>query len=288
MADRRDLAERFDAQRPRLRAIAAQLVGQDEADDAVQETWLRLERADASDIRNLDAWLTTVVSRVSLDLLRAPRRRRETAWHIEPWRDEPVATVPDPADAVADADRVGVALLVVLETLSPAERVAFVLHDVFGRPFDEIAEVLDRSTDSARQLASRARRRVRGAPDPRPVDRRSSRKLIEAWLAAAESGDMAALLGLLHPDAVLTADFGARTQVIDGANDIAAQAVLSGRLAAHSTPVRIDGMPGVAATMNGRVVSIMAFELDADRIIALRVLADPTRLAGLSVDPEPA
>ncbi|MCS5736100.1 sigma-70 family RNA polymerase sigma factor [Herbiconiux daphne] len=280
MTDRNDLARRFDAQRPRLRAIAAQLLGSSaDADDAVQEAWLRLERVDAGGIRNLDAWLTTVVSRVSLDLLRAPRRSRERPWQVEPWRDEPVVTQPDPADAAAEADRVGVALLVVLERLSAAERVAFVLHDVFGQPFDEIAEVLDRSPDAARQLASRARRRVRGAPAPERTDRATGRRLVEAWLAAASGGDFTALIGLLDEGAVLEADFGTNRQRIEGADEIAAQAVLSARLAAHSTPVLIDGLPGVAATMAGRVVSVMAFEIVADRIVGLHVLADAPRLA---------
>ncbi|MEV1131339.1 sigma-70 family RNA polymerase sigma factor [Agromyces sp. NPDC049794] len=159
MTDRRILARRFETERPRLRAIATQLLGSAaDADDAVQETWLRLERADAAGIDNLAAWLTTVVSRVSLDLLRAPRRTREHSWQVEPWRDEPVAEDADPADLVARSDRVSVALLVLLETLSPAERIALVLHDVFGQPFEEIAAVLDRSPEAARQLASRARR----------------------------------------------------------------------------------------------------------------------------------
>jgi len=286
MTDRMILARRFEQQRPRLRAIAAQLLGSTaDADDAVQETWLRLERVDDADIRNLDAWLTTVVSRVSLDLLRAPRRTRESSWQVAPWVDEPVAVTPDPADVVAGADGVSVALLVVLERLSPAERIAFVLHDVFGQPFEEIAVVLDRSPEAARQLASRGRRRVRGGAGSSsasaggsPVDRASSRRMVDAWLLAAEGGDFTALVGLLDENAVLHADFGASTQVIEGAESIASQAVLSARLAAHSTPVLIGGVPGVAAVLNGQVVSIMAFDIVDDRIVGLRVLADPRRL----------
>lgn len=285
MTDRRILATRFETERPRLRAIATRLLGSTaDADDAVQETWLRLERVDAASIDNLEAWLTTVVSRVSLDLLRAPRRNREHSWQVEPWRDEPVATDADPAELVAQSDRVNVALLVLLETLRPAERIAFVLHDVFGQSFDEIAEVLDRSPEAARQLASRARRRVRGAEEPARPDRERGRRIVTAWLAAAQDGNIGALLELLDDGAVLHADYGTSTQLVEGARSIAEQAVLSGRLAAHSTPILIGGRPGVAAVMSGRVVSIMAFDLEGDRIVGLEVLADPKRLESLGVD----
>lgn len=285
MTDRRILARRFETERPRLRAIATQLLGSAaDADDAVQETWLRLERVDAAEIDNLAAWLTTVVSRVSLDQLRAPRRKREHSWQVEPWRDEPIAAEADPADLVARSDQVSVALLVLLETLGPAERIALVLHDVFGQSFDEIADVLDRSPEAARQLASRARRRVRGAEEPVRPDRERGRRIVSAWLAAAQDGDIGALLELLDDGAVLRADYGTSTQVIDGSRAIAEQAVLSGRLAAHSTPILIDGKPGVAAVMHDRVVSIMAFDFDGDRIVGLDVLADPNRLEELGVD----
>ena len=285
MTDRRILARRFESERPRLRAIATQLLGSPaDADDAVQETWLRLERADAASIDNLAAWLTTVVSRVSLDLLRAPRRKRELSWQVEPWRDEPVAQDADPADLVARSDRVSVALLVLLETLSPAERIALVLHDVFGEPFEEVAAVLDRSPAAARQLASRARRRVRGAEEPARPDRERGRRIVDAWLAAAQGGDLSALLALLDDGAVLHADYGSSTQRLEGARTIAEKAVLSRRLAEHSTPILIDGRPGVAAVMGDRVVSIMAFDIDGDRIIGLEVLSDPKRLEALRVD----
>lgn len=285
MTDRRILARRFETERPRLQAIATKLLGSPaDADDAVQETWLRLERVDAAEIDNLEAWLTTVVSRVSLDLLRAPRRNREHSWQIEPWRDEPVATDADPAELVAQSDQVSVALLVLLETLSPAERIALVLHDVFGQSFDEIALVLDRSPEAARQLASRARRRVRGAEEPARPDRERGRRIVAAWLAAAQGGDIGALLEILDDGAVLHADYGTSTQRVEGARAIAEQAVLSGRLAAHSTPILIDGRPGVAAVLNGQVVSIMAFEIDGGRIVGLNVLADPDRLEVLGVD----
>ena len=284
MTDRRMLARRFETERPRLRAIATQLLGSTaDADDAVQEAWFRLERADASQIDNLDAWLTTVVSRISLDQLRAPRRKREHSRQVEPWRDEPIAADADPADLVARSDQVSVALLVLLETLSPAERIALVLHDVFGQSFDEVAEVLDRSPEAARQLASRARRRVRGAEEPARPERERGREIVNAWLAAAQHGDLRALLELLDDGAVLRADYGTSTQRIEGSQAIAEQAVLSARLAAHSAPILIDGRPGVAATLNGRVVSIMAFEIDGDRIVGLEVLADPSRLDELGV-----
>ncbi|WP_194421299.1 sigma-70 family RNA polymerase sigma factor [Microbacterium abyssi] len=274
-----ELAQRFESARPRLRAIATRLLGSNaDADDAVQETWLRLARADASEIENLDAWCTTVVSRISLDMLRAPRSTRERSWNVEPWRDEPVDPAPDLADLVAQSDRVNVALLVVLDALTPAERIAFVLHDVFGQPFDEVAEAVERSPEAARQLASRARRRLRAASAPARADRRRGRALVEAWLTAVQEGDLAALMDLLHDDATLHADYGTTTQTLRGAEKIAAQAVLAARLAAHSTPVLIDGLPGVAAMFGERVVSLMTFEVADGRIIALEVLADPRRL----------
>lgn len=285
MTDRRILARRFETERPRLTAIATRLLGSAaDAEDAVQEAWLRLERTDLQPIENLDAWLTTVVSRVSLDMLKAPRRTREDSWQVQPWRDEPAAVDADPADAAARNDDISVALLVVLELLSPAERLAFVLHDVFGRPFEEIATVLERTPDATRQLASRARRRVRGASAPERPSPARTREVVDAWLRAAREGDFGALLSLLDDGAVLRADFGTSTQVIEGARAIAEQAVLSARLAAHSTAVRIGGRPGVAAVLHGRVVSIMAFTLEEGRITALDVLADPARLADLRVD----
>lgn len=283
MTEQRILARRFENARPRLTAIAQRLLSSTaDAEDAVQETWLRLGRVDAAAIDNLDAWLTTVVSRVSLDILRAPRRTRELSWQVEPWREEPAALADDPAEQVARGDQVSVALFVVLETLTPAERVAFVLHDVFGRPFAEVAETLDRSVDAARQLASRARRRLRGAPDPVRHDSRRERELVGAWLLAAQHGDFASLLSLLDDDAILRADYGARTQLIEGQQAIAEQAILSARLAAHSIPVRIGGRPGVAAVLNERVISVMAFTVTDSRIVALDVLADASRLEHLN------
>ncbi|MDP3951494.1 sigma-70 family RNA polymerase sigma factor [Microbacterium sp.] len=279
--DDEELAERFEHARPRLRAIATRLLGSSaDADDAVQETWLRLARSDAATIDNLDAWCTTVVSRISLDMLRAPRTTRERSWNVEPWRDEPTDPAPDLADLVDQSDRVNVALLVVLDALTPAERIAFVLHDVFGQPFDEVADAVDRSPAAARQLASRARRRLREASAPARPDRRRGRAVVEAWLSAVQEGDLKALLGLLHEDATLHADYGTTRQTLNGADEIAAQAVLAARLAAHSTPVLIDGLPGVAAMFGDRLVSLMTFDVVDGRIIGLEVLADPARLSG--------
>lgn len=277
------LTSRFEAERPRLRAIATRLVGRADADDAVQETWLRLQRVDAAEIENLAAWLTTVVSRVSLDRLRASRTQ-DRSWHVQPWLDEPAAVAADPAELVAQSDRVSVALQVVMETLSPPERIAFMLHDVFGVAFDEIAAVLEKSPGAARQLASRARRRVQGAPQPSRNDRQRERRVVDAWLAAAQGGDFAGLLALLDDQAVLRADFGARTQVLEGAAAIVGQAVLASRLAANSVAVLIGGRPGVAAVIHGRVASLMVFDIEGDRIYGLEVLADPTRLADVAVD----
>lgn len=271
-------ATTFEATRPRLRAIAARVLGSDsDADDAVQEAWLRFDRTSADDIENPEAWLTTVVSRISLDILRSPRRAREAAWRVEPWLD--VAADDDPAADVELADAAGVALLIVLERLSPAERLAFVLHDVFGQSFEEIAVTLNRSPEAARQLASRARRGVQRGEQPARPSRSREREIVEAWLAAAREGDLSRLTALLDEGAVLNADYGTSTQHLDGAKDIVAQAVLAARLAMGSTLVRIGGRPGVLARINGRAVSLMAFDIENERIVALEVLADPKRLS---------
>ncbi|GAB2986008.1 sigma-70 family RNA polymerase sigma factor [Actinotalea caeni] len=286
MTDRRLLARRFETVRPQLLAVATRLLGSvAEAEDAVQESWLRLERADTATIANLDAWLTTVVSRICLDQLRAPRRSRERSWQVEPWRDEPVAEVGDPVVEAERSDAVSAALLVVLDELGPAERLAFVLHDVFGTPFGQVADVLGRSPQAARQLASRARRRVRGASSPGDGGASRGRQVVEAWLAAVQGGDLGGLLELLDEGAVLRADYGDRLRVVEGAARIADQARTAARLAAHSVPVLLDGRPGVAAVLEGRLVSLMAFDIDDDgRIVGLDVLADPDRLREVDVD----
>lgn len=282
MTDEISLAERFEVQRPRLRAIAVQLLGSNrDADDAVQEAWLRLARTDAASIDNLDAWLTTVVSRICLDILGSARTRRERAWRVERWPDEPADLDGwgDPEQAAVSADRVSVALLVVLEQLSPAERIAFVLHDVFAVPFDDVARTLDRSPDAVRQLASRARRRLQGAPeDEAPSPGSAGRAIVAAWLSAVQDGDLRALLSLLSDGAVLHADYGSSSETLRGAAEIAARATLAARLAAHSRPVLIDGLPGVAVVERGRVVSLMAFTLAEGRIARLDVLGDLARI----------
>lgn len=280
MTDRDELAARFDAERGRLRAVAHRLVGAEQAEDVVQETWLRLERADAGTIENLAAWLTAVASRIALDVLRSAPRRWERPWQVQPW-EEPVSAEGEPEREVAERDAVGVALVVVLERLTPAERLAFVLHDVFGRPFDEIAGVLDRSAAAARQLASRARRKVRGAR-PSSGDRRRSREVVEAWRRAVQHGDLGALLALLDEDVVLRADYGVRGgEVVSGARALAQRATAFARIAAGAVPVLVDGRPGVMARRGGRVLSLMSFEVVDGRIVALDVLADADRLADI-------
>ena len=283
MTDQRMLARRFDAQRPRLVSIARQLLGsRAEAEDVVQDAWLRLQRIDPDQLDNVDAWLTTVVSRLSLDVLRSARHLRERAWDVTAWSDA-ASTLGDPELEATHNDRVSVALLTVLELLSPAERLAFVLHDVFGLSFDEVARMMNRSVDAARQLASRARRRVRNDQTTAQLDRRREQPLVAAWLAAVQDGDFAALLGLLDDGAVLRADYATHSQELRGARQITENAVLAKTLAAHSVPVLIDGDPGVAVVIRDRVVSLMAFEIRHGRIVGLDVLADPGRIAELRI-----
>ncbi|WP_435794677.1 RNA polymerase sigma factor SigJ [Micromonospora sediminicola] len=281
------LAERFERQRPRLRAVAYRLLGSlSEAEDAVQETWLRLARADAGAIDNLDAWLTTVVARVSLNTLRSRAARREDPLdgHLPDPVVEPDA---DPARAAVLADTVGLALLVVLDTLTPTERLAFVLHDMFGVPFDEIGPLVDRSPAAARQLASRARRRVRGqAPAPDP-DLARQRAVVDAFLTAARDGDFDALIAVLHPDVVLRSDGGTararHTTVLTGAPAVAAQATTFGRLSPYARPVLVNGAAGVLVSAGGRTLSVMAFTVVDGRVAAVDVIADPRRLAALGL-----
>ncbi len=278
MADA-EAGRRFELARPRLRATATRLLGSSaDADDVLQDAWLRLDRTDVSAIGNLDAWLTTVVSRLCLDVLGSARRVRERSWQVEPWSDEPADDSAGPADEAESTDLVTGALVLVLETLSPAERLAFVLHDVFGRSFDEVATAVSRSPVAARQLASRARRRIRAAaPAARPT-RAMERRVVAAWLRAVEAGDLAALLALLDEGAVLHADYGAASVDLDGARRIAGQALAARRLAANAELVRLGDRPGVIAHDGDAVVSLMAFVIRDDRILALDVLADPRRL----------
>lgn len=279
------LAEAFEQRRPRLRAMATRLLGSTaEADDVLQDAWLKLALADADGIQNLDAWLTTVVSRLSLDVLRSARVVKADRWNIEAWESVSTDADADPAAIAAGNERVAVALLTVLDLLSPAERLAFLLHDVFGQPFDEIAPLVDRSPAATRQLVSRARRRVRASERAPRADGRRGRAVVDAWLSAVQQGDLTGLLALLDEHAVLDADYGSSRVQLAGAAEIADSARTAARLASHSLPVLIGGRPGVAAVLHGRVVSLMAFDLGADeRIVGLDVLAEPRRLAELDL-----
>jgi RNA polymerase sigma factor (sigma-70 family) len=286
--DERDwLAERFEEHRGRLRAVAYRMLGSvSEADDAVQEAWLRLNRSDASEIENLGAWLTTVVGRISLNTLRSHASRREQpldAVHVpEPIVDRADGT--DPEHEALVADSVGLALLVVLETLSPAERIAFVLHDIFAVPFDEIAPIVDRSPEAARQLASRARRRVQAentVPDP---DLDAQREAVDAFLAAARDGDFDRLVAVLDPDVVLRQDFGAAgSREVRGAAAVAGQARSYAQLGLVVKPALINGAMGLVATRDGHPFSIGGLTIRNGRIVAMDWLADPARLRELDL-----
>jgi RNA polymerase sigma factor (sigma-70 family) len=289
--DERDfLTEQFEEHRPHLLAVAYRMLGSTaEADDAVQEAWLRLSRSDPAEIDNLGGWLTTVVARVCLNALRARRRHGEEP--LGPHVPDPVIDAADgssPEHEALLADSVGLALLVVLETLPPAERLAFVLHDMFGVPFDEIAPIVDRSPEAARQLASRARRRVRGAaPQPDP-DRARQREVVEAFFAASRNGDFEALVAVLDPDVVLHADGGAlrpdATVVVRGAKTVARRALMFSRMAPHTRPALVNGTPGVVVIPpDGKVFSIMAFTVADGKIVEIDALVDPERLAAVDL-----
>jgi RNA polymerase sigma factor (sigma-70 family) len=280
MDDRDWLADRFEENRGRLRAVAYRMLGSaSDADDAVQESWLRLQRAQSSEVENLPGWLTTVVARVCLDVLRSRRSRREEHSEI-PEIQDPTA---DPERDALLADSVGLAMLVVLETLTPAERLAFVLHDMFAVPFDEIAPIVDRSPDAAKMLASRARRRVQSATPPDP-DRARHRQIVDAFLAASREGDFTALLAALDPDVVLRADGAAvksgASALVRGAGAVAEQ--FSGRARAAKA-ASIDGAPGAVWSMGGQPRVVFTFTIEADRIVAISLLADPETLAGLDL-----
>jgi RNA polymerase sigma factor (sigma-70 family) len=287
MADSDMLAAAFEEHRDHLRAVAYRLLGSmTDADDAVQDTWLRLSGADTSGVENLGGWLTTVVARVSLNLLRSRRYR-----HEEPvgdsWPGAAEAAASDPEDEAVLADSVGLALLVVLDTLTPAERLAFVLHDMFAIPFTEVAAVLGRSPDATRQLASRARRRVRGAPSPdRAADLARQREVAAAFLAAARGGDLSALVALLDSDVTLTADAVAvpsgRPARLRGADLVARGAVLSSGRAGDSRLALVDGTVGIVFAPAGRLQVVLALTVGAQRrITAIDVIADPGRLRRL-------
>jgi RNA polymerase sigma-70 factor, ECF subfamily len=287
MNERDWLAERFEEHRLRLRAVAYRMLGSlSEADDAVQEAWVRLSRSDADEIENLGGWLTTVVGRVSLNMLRSRRTRREEpldAVHVpEPIVDRVDGT--DPEHEALLADSVGLALLVVLETLSPPERLAFVLHDIFAVPFDEIAPIVDRSPEAARQLASRARRRVRAENTVPDTDPDAQREVVEAFLAAARDGDFDRLVGVLDPDVVLRADLGAAgSREVRGAAAVIGQAMFYSQLGLAMKPALINGAAGVVTTRDGRPFSVGAFTVRGGRIVEMDWLADPARLRELDL-----
>jgi RNA polymerase sigma factor (sigma-70 family) len=279
------LAERFEEHRPHLRAVGYRMLGSlTEADDAIQETWLRLNRSDPRSIENLSGWLTTVNARVCLDMLRARKLRREEPLGVrvpDPIvsRDDHI----DPEHKALLADSVGLALLVVLETLPPAERLAFVLHDMFDVPFDEIAPIVGRSAAAARQLASRGRRRVRGAAPLPDVDLARQRAVIEAFLAAARRDDFDALLAVLDPHVVLRADRGAAppgaSRVVHGAGAVAENSLKFLRMAGSARPALVNGAAGIVAfAPDGRPFSIVGFTVSGGKIVEIDVLADPARL----------
>ncbi|MFD3451716.1 sigma-70 family RNA polymerase sigma factor [Streptomyces sp. NPDC058691] len=288
MDDDEFLARRFEQNRPHLRAVAYRMLGSlSEADDAVQEAWLRLSRSGADGIVNLGGWLTTVVGRVCLDMLRSRISRGEQPLEVR---------VPDPVVGPQDgpgdpeheallADSVGLALLVVLETLSPAERLAFVLHDMFAVPFEEIAPMVGRTPAAARQLASRARRRVRGSAPVPDADLALQREVVEAFMAASRAGDFEALVGLLHPDVVLRADTGAGplglSREVRGARTVAGRAMLFRRFAPFTRLALVNGTFGIVTAPEGRLTAVMSLTITGGRIVEIDILADPARLEGL-------
>ncbi|MCC3772419.1 sigma-70 family RNA polymerase sigma factor [Streptomyces sp. UNOC14_S4] len=286
--DEKDLlAERFEAYRPHLRAVGYRMLGSlSEADDAVQEAWLRLSRSDAEDIGNLGGWLTTVVGRVCLDMLRSRGSRGEEPLDTVQVPDPLVSDVDgaDPEQQALVADSVGLALLVVLETLAPAERLAFVLHDMFGVPFDQIAPMVGRTPAAARQLASRARRRVRaGAPAPDP-DLARQRQVVDAFLTASRGGDFDALVALLDPEVLLRADTGqGATREVRGPAAVANQALLFRAVARFARPVLVNGTVGILTAPDGEAVAIMGLTIVEGRIRTIEILADPARLQALGL-----
>ena len=294
----------FEAHRAHLRSVAYRMLGSlNEADDAVQESWLRLSRADTGDVRDLRAWLTTVVSRVCLDMLRSRTTRREDS--LDAHVPDPIVTRvdDDPAEHAILADSVGIALLVVLDTLPPAERLAFVLHDVFAVPFEQIGPILDRSPAAAKQLASRARHRLRTAPahpvatsaDAGPAaasptgsaDLARQWTVVDAFLAASQQGDFEGLLAILDPDVVLRADAGAGpfgpSEVVRGASAVIAQAQRFAPLGRFARPVLVNGGPGFIVVRDGEPLAVMALTVQDDKITEMDVLADPVRLSRLDL-----
>jgi RNA polymerase sigma factor (sigma-70 family) len=278
------LAERFQAHHPRLRAVAYQMLGSlSEADDAVQEAWLRVSRAGTGGVDNLGGWLTTVVARVCLDMLRSRAARREEPLGVH--LPDPVISQPDVLDPEQEAllaEGVGLALLVVLDTLAPAERLAFVLHDTFAVPFEEIAAILGRSPAATRQLASRARRRVRAAPARPDADLAGQQRAVDAFLAAARNGDLEALVAILDPDVVARADWGKVPvrvpTVLRGARAVAEQALAFAQRAPYGRPALVNGAAGVVVAAGARLIAVMGFTVTDGKITEIDILADPERL----------
>jgi RNA polymerase sigma-70 factor (ECF subfamily) len=282
-------AEQFEHHRPHLRAVAYRMLGSlSDADDAVQEAWLRLSRSDADAVANLGGWLTTVVARVCLDMLRTRRSRREEL--VGTSLPEPILSTgedSDPAHQAELADSVGLALLVVLETMPPAERLAFVLHDMFAVPFDEIAPIVDRTPQAARKLASRARARIQGERAVPDADLATQRRVTEAFLAAAHEGDFEALLEVLDPDVVLRADFGAlptaESRVVRGAQAVASQAMFYSQIGLEMRPALVNGAVGAVSLRDGRPFSVAAVTVNGGRIVEMDFLVDRERLAQLDL-----
>ncbi|HMJ75877.1 MAG TPA: sigma-70 family RNA polymerase sigma factor [Iamia sp.] len=294
MHEQDHLAARFDADRTHLRAVAYRMLGSvTEAEDAVQEAWFRLSRADTTEVANLTGWLTTVVGRVCLDVLRARKARPEDPVGerlpdpvVQPLGGGPWAVAADPAHQAVLADSVGLALLVVLDSLAPAERLAYVLHDMFGLPFDEIAPMVDRSPAATRQLASRARRRIQGRPVP-DSGVEAQRVVIDAFIAAARDGDLAGLVAVLHPDVVLRADRGAaKLRTVQGAEAVARGASAFQRVAgadAHTEHALVNGAVGIVASQDGTPLAVLGFTVVDGRIAEIDILNDPVRLASLDL-----
>jgi RNA polymerase sigma factor (sigma-70 family) len=279
------LAEAFEAERPHLQAVAYRLLGSlSEADDAVQEAWLHLSRSDTSSVKNLGGWLTTVVARISLNMLRSRKSRREESLEasvLEPSMREP--GVIDPEQEALLADSVGLALLVILEVLSPAERLTFVLHDIFAVPFDEIAPIVERSEAATRQLASRARRRIRGRAKVQDADLTSQREVVDAFLAASRAGNFEALLALLDPDVVYREDWTASpagfSREVHGAASVAKQLLMGHAQAVR--PVLVNGAVGVVVAPYGRLLAVANLTITGGKIAQINVISDPTRLSQL-------
>lgn len=284
-----DLARQFEQDRRRLWAVAFRMLGASgEADEAVQEAWLRLARSNSEEIENLSSWLTTVVARICLDMLRARKARQEEP--LGPHVPDPIVSPVeggDPEHEALVADSVGLALLGVLETLSPEERVAFVLHDMFSVPFEQVADLLDRSPAAARKAASRARGRVEAEPTEPDVDLDRQREVVEAFFAASREGDFDALVAVLHPEVILRADGGearpSANHVIRGAAEVASRAMTFAHLGPFARPVRVNGVVGVLVAPEGKPFSVMAFTVAGGRIVAMDALADPDRLDRLEL-----